>query len=680
MVKRKKSLAKVTPAGFGRVNLAQELQRAEGLMRRKQGAEAMERLADLSEQFPQSKPVWQALSYASLEMNDMVRYQRAMEKLVALDPTNADHSFALGAACMANIRPMLALQALRQGLALDPNHEMATEAQRMITDLAPLLDETLVDMGLTEANGLDIAVLHERGQACLERGDYGDAREATLAVIERHPEFLPAQNNLSLLHWVEGEVDAAIAQAQRVIDQQPDNIHALANLVRFYALTQHPEQARPYAERLQASHAEAWDGWTKKAEALTLLADDPGVVALFEDFLSQGGDALNQDAPTESGTHQETPNPEDASDPPRPSSLFYHWVAVALARTGKIKRAKTLWQDLLNHDPHFELAKANLADLRLPVGKRHGAWPLSWEQWLLPPTMEAFRQTVAPVRRASRGQRLISDLTQFLDHHPDFVAMLPRIAERGGPMGQQFIVLTADQVKHPGLLAALKDFALGQNGPDELRHRAAVLASQAKLIDKQNVTLWRSGAWETTTLMDFEIHHEVAYNHSKRVGQWLTQAIKLLRKQTPATAQQAEELLHKAIAAEPDSPDLYNNLAAAYQVQGRDQDAEALVTEIHQRFPDYVMAAMSQVRVHMREDDLEAAEAILKSFMTRDRFHVEEFSAFCETYADLMLAKGMPDGARTWLQMWEQTAPEHRRLKFGWAKFDAYTGKHLLER
>jgi predicted Zn-dependent protease len=93
--------------------------------------------------------------------------------------------------------------------------------------------------------------------------------------------------------------------------------------------------------------------------------------------------------------------------------------------------------------------------------------------------------------------------------------------------------------------------------------------------------------------MDFEIYHEVAYNHSKRVGQWLTQAIKLLRKQTPAAAQQAEELLQKAIAAEPDSPDLYNNLAAAYQIQGRDQEAEALVTDIHQRFPDYVMAAMS---------------------------------------------------------------------------------------
>lgn len=668
MAKRKKSLAKVAPGGFGRVNLIQELQRAEGLIRRKQWPEAMQRLSILSEQFPQAKSVWQALSYVTLETNDMVHYQRTMEKLVDLDPANADYSFALGSACMTNVRPMLALQSLRQGLALDPDHAMADQAQRMIAKLESLLEETLADMGMTEADGLDMAVLHERGQACLERGDYDESRQATLAVIERHPEFLPAQNNLSLLHWAEGDVEAAIAQAQQVIDQQPDNVHALANLVRFYALTQRLDQAHPYAERLKASHAGAWDGWTKKAEALTLLADDKGVVALFEDFLSQGGDALGQ------------ADPAEASEMPRPSFLFYHWVAVALARTGKIQRAKALWQGILSRDPHFDLAKANLTDLRLPVGQRHGAWPLSWEQWLLPPTMRAFRQALASTKRASQGKHLISDLRQFLDHHPDLVAMLPRIGERGGPLGQQFIVLTAEQMKHPGLLAALKDFALGKHGPDDLRYKAAVLASQAKLIEKTNVTLWRNGAWQTVTLMDFEIHHEATYTHSKRVGQWLTQAIKLLRKRTPEAATQAEELLNKAIAAEPESPDLYNNLAAAYQIQGRSKASEALVAEVHQRFPDYTMAAMAQARRHLGAGDLEAAEAILKTFMARDRFHVDEFSAFCETYADLMLAKGMPDGARSWLQMWEQTAPEHPRLSASWAKFVAYTGKHLLER
>lgn len=674
MAKQKKNLAKFTRSGFGRTNLAQELQRLEGLIRKEKWPESMRLLSTLTQQFPQSKRVWEKLAYVSVQITDLSNYQRAMENLTALDPTHADHFFGLGAVCITNVYPLMALQAFRQGIALDPNHELADQARSTLTTLEPMLQEALADMFLSEADGLEIAVLHERGQARLERGDYELSKVDTLAVMERHPSFLPAQNNLSLIFWAEGDVEAAMAQAQTVLDQQPDNIHALANLVRFHVLTQRPDAARSYADRLRASHASAWDGWTKKAEALTLLADDQSLVTLFDEFLAQGGDALEQD-PEHGDPRNVAPDEDTEAAPiPRPSMMFYHLVAVALARTGELTRAKDLWKKVLDHDPHFELAKTNLTDLRLPLGQRHGAWPLSWEQWLIPSTLKAFRQMMEQATDR-RGQRLISEMSQFFADHPDFVAMLPRMAERGGPRGQEFLLLAAQQIDHPDLLAALKEFALGQNGPDDLRYRAAVRASQAQIIDKNNVTLWRNGAWETITLMDFEIHGEVVYDHGKRVGQWLTQALKLLRTQTPAAAEQAEELLNQAIAVEPDSPDLYNNLAAAYYVQGRNQEAEALVVEVHQRFPDYVMAAMAQVRLHMLEGDLEAAEAILKSFMARGRFHVEEFSVFCETYADLWLAKGMPDGARIWLQTWEQATPDHPRLKLGWAKLDSYIAK-----
>ncbi|MFH7244575.1 MAG: tetratricopeptide repeat protein [Spirulina sp.] len=678
MAKLKKNLAKFTGSGFGQASLAQEIQRLEGLMRKEKWPEAMLLVDTLTQQFPQSKQVWQHLAVVSMELDDRISHQRAMEKLTALAPTNADYFFALGADCMVNIHPLLALQSFRQGVALNPNHEIAAEAQRIITSLEPMMEEALTEMGLTEADDLEIAVLHERSQACVERGDYEDARMAALAVLERQPNFLPAQNNLSLTFWAEGDVDSAIAQAQGVIDQQPDNIHALANLVRFYTLTQRPDQARPYADRMRVSHAAAWDGWTKKAEALTLLADDESLVALFEDFLAQGGDNLDETPAVDSDEANPEQEPDEAPMP-RPSLMFYHWVAVALARTGKDNQAKALWKKILTHDPNLELAKTNLADLRRPVGQRHGAWPISWEQWLLPPTLNAFRQVIAPARQARQGQRLISGLEQFLDHHPNFVAMLPRIAERGGPVGQQFLVLTAEQVKHPGLLAVLKDFALGQNGSDELRYKAATLVAQARLIDKANVTLWLKGAWTTTTLIAFEIHDEKLYNHSKRVERWLGQAVSLMRQRTPAAAQQAEDLLQKAIAAEPEAPDLLNNLAAAYELRGRHQESNALIDQIHQRFPDYVMAAMAKAKRHMEEGDLDAAEAILNSFMAQDRFHLGEFSAFCDTQIDLLLAKNRPDGARQWLNIWEQTDPDSPRLTMAQLKLEAYSAKPRLE-
>lgn len=138
-------------------------------------------------------------------------------------------------------------------------------------------------------------------------------------------------------------------------------------------------------------------------------------------------------------------------------------------------------------------------------------------------------------------------LEKFLEAHADFVAMMPRIAERGGPLGQQFLLMMAQQVKHPDLLATLKNFALGQNGTDEMRNRAATLAAEAKLLDKANVTLWVNGTWQTINLMSFEIHTEVAYDHSKPVVQWLKRSTQLLRQHTPEAAKQAEGLLKKQL-------------------------------------------------------------------------------------------------------------------------------------
>jgi tetratricopeptide (TPR) repeat protein len=60
-------------------------------------------------------------------------------------------------------------------------------------------------------------------------------------------------NNLSLAHWAEGRLDQAIDAARRVLDLEPDNIHALSNVIRFTCASGRSDEARPYAERLKAS-------------------------------------------------------------------------------------------------------------------------------------------------------------------------------------------------------------------------------------------------------------------------------------------------------------------------------------------------------------------------------------------------------------------------------------------
>ncbi|HIK46754.1 MAG TPA: tetratricopeptide repeat protein [Leptolyngbyaceae cyanobacterium M65_K2018_010] len=655
-MKRKKNLAKYTAKGFGTANLESELRRIEGHLVREEWSEAIGLLRPLGQQFPQEQRVWEALAYASFASDNTRQYQKAGEALTQIKPNDADNWYTLGAAYLTNAHPLLALQAFRRALELNPNHELAREAQKTIKKVEPLLKDVLAEMGLTEAEGLETAILHERGQAYLEQGDYAAAREAETEVIRRHPEFPSAYNNLALISWMEGDSADAIATTQAILEREPDNIHALANLIHFLVASGNAEAAQPYGDRLKASQAEAWDGWTKKVEGLTYLADDAGIIEVFEQAKADQVD----DSPA--------------------SAMFYHWVAVALARTGQEKEAKAQWQKALKRDPGLRLAQDNLADLRKPPGLRHGAWPFGWEEWLQPKTAQEFRQLVGSKGKSHRADQLIGAIQNFLHHHPDLIALFPRIAERGGPMGQEFLLATAEQLKRPELLAIIKDFALSQNGTDQMRNRAATIAAQAKLLPRDKITLWIGGEWRETMLLGFEITDKLSTKHSKRVENWLGEAIYLLRQDDPESAQQAEALLTRALKAEPQAPDLLNNLAMAYLKQNRQDEAYALIRDIAERFPDYVFARASQAKIYLDEGDLEAAEALLHPLLMRDRFHPMEFGAFCDAYIEFLVAKKQPDGARSWLGMWEQVDPDAPRLEYWQRRLGKGKRKGLLGR
>ena len=640
MTKRKKNLAKYTTQGFGAKNLEGELRRAEGYLIKEDWREASHILCALSQQYPTDKRVWQYLADASFEIGDMTLYQKACEGLVAVAPHNSDYAYCLASAYLTNLHPLMALQAFRQALVLDPNHEHAPRSRETIERLEPMLQGVLDDMGLTEADGLEIALLHERGQAYLEQGDYAAAREAEEAVVKRHPEFMSAFNNLALISWMQGDDAGAIATTQAVLAREPENIHALANVIHFLVVLGDGEAARSYGDKLKASQANAWDGWTKKIEGLSYLADDAGAVEVFEQ--AQADDVEISAA----------------------SALFFHWAAVALARTGDEKRAKAQWQAALDRDPSLSLAQDNLNDIRKPVGQRHGAWPFSWEQWFRPESSKELWQTLRAHLNSGQTGKLRSGMQDFLAHHGDVLAMLPRVAERGGPVGQEFVLNIAEQFKTPDQLAIIKDFALGQNGTDAMRHRAALIAAKAQLIPKDKVTLWLGGEWRDIMLLSYEFHSNPTVKHSKKVNQGLERALNLLREGGKDQAIKAETLLTQAIQAEPESPDLLNNLAIAYLYQNRDPEAYALIREITVRFPDYVMASASQARLYLDDGDIDAAEAILKPFLARDRFHFLEFNAFADAYIELLMAQKKLDGARTWVQLWGQADPDAPRLAY----------------
>ena len=639
MVKRKQKSTRLATHGFGLKNLDAELHRAEGAIRKKDWAAACGVLEPLSQQYPQERKVWEYLADTSYETGNPGLYQKACEGLFSVAATG-ENAYMLGGAYLKNMHPLLALQTFRQALELAPDHKLVPQTKEAIEKLEPMLASVLAEMGLSEADGLEIVLLHERGQAYLEQGDASAARAAEVEVLARHPEFASARNNLSLVSWIEGDVEGAIATAQAVLERDADNIHALSNLIRFWVISGNAEAARPYGERLKASHAQAWDSWTKKVEGLSYLADDAGIVEVSRQVQAAGVEA----SPA--------------------SELFYHLSAVALARTGEEKLAISQWKLALETNPGYQLAQENLENIRKSVGQRHGAWPMSWEQWLLPKSSMELNRIVETHLRSTQSEKLVVGVKDFFNCHADVMAALPRILERGGPRGQQFIVATAEQLKTPELMALIKDFALSQNGSDEMRNRAATLAAQAKLLPRENLTLWVQGEWREVGLMTYEFHGESIVNHSKLVERLLEQALSLMRQGGVEQGVKAEGLLSKALELEPDAPDLMNNLAMAFRLQGRENDCNVLIQDIVSRHPDYIFASALLARQHLHDGDLAAAEALLKPFLSRDRFHYLEFSAFSDAYIELLLAKKKKHGARACLNLWEQVNPDDPNLDY----------------
>jgi len=154
------------------------------------------------------------------------------------------------------------------------------------------------------------------------------------------------------------------------------------------------------------------------------------------------------------------------------------------------------------------------------------------------------------------------------------------------------------------------------------------------------------------------------------------EATRLLRERK---AEEAEPLLLKARAAEPDAPDILNNLAAAYGLQGRVEQADALTRHLYQRYPDYLFARTNMVQLALRVGEIERAEALVAPLRTRRRFHVSEFAASCSAQLELLLAQNQAEGARSWLEIWVRVDPDHPLLAH-WRQRLAHAGRPSLLR
>jgi tetratricopeptide (TPR) repeat protein len=607
------------------------LARARTLIQRKRWNEAIQALEALGTGEPDRPEALRLLLQAYEKQRDLAGYQRTAERLLAIEPHNLDVLLALAASYLAAMRPALALRTYRRFLERWPHHVLAPRIRNQVEEMENGIREWIGDIDVPDHEILELATAHEEVAVLTQGQRFEEARQAAERLLQRWPKFPPALNNLSLGLAHAGQFAEAIAAAQRVLAFAPENFHALSNLVHFLCMSGRVAEAKEYAERLKAVRSEDPESWVKKAEALSYLGDDAGVLAAFQSAQEAG-----------------------APNSPEAEAFLLHLAAVATLRQGEELQARRLWEQARDLDPNLPLAQENLRDLRRPVEERHAPWAFPANNWVPAGIFDALVARTKEEAQRDKEASVAPALAEFFQEHPQLKPVIPLLLDRGDPLGREMALGIARFAEDPELNEALRDFALGPRGPDRLRFQAAQTAEEAGLLPHGPVRMWVKGEWREIQFMGYEIHGEADPTLSPEVEQLALQGHEAIRAGKPA---EAERLFREALKLDPDTPSLWQNLAAACQHQGRDDEALEIVRQIHERHPDYLFARTAMAVRAALDGKFEEAKALMEPLTQRRRFHYSEFASYAQAQIEISLAERELAAACHWLQMWEQMDP-----------------------
>jgi len=436
--------------------IVKELRRAEGLKERGRLDDAFEIAESLHRKYPKhTEPLLFMLDAAS-ESGDAIAFEDALDRLLEIAPDVPEYVLTQAKITAANDYAALALKRFKRFLERWPAHKEAPKVREIVplieADLAEMLDKA----GLRHADRFELAAVNDTLQSLIEKERYEDAIKLARQALEREPTYLPILNNMAMLLLLQAKWQEAPPYSERVLEFDPENVYALANLARANEMLGYKAEAALYAKRMKAGKAPPLGDKTGKImETLSYLGDDAGALEAYR---------------------QAQVNKED---PAFEEPMTHHLAGVAAMRLGQEDDARSYWKEALRLDPDFGLTKDNLANLKQPIGERDTAWAYTLNYWAPLELLQSLVMQI-PMDAESSIHGLTEEASRtILASHPWAEALVPILFERGDTGGRQFAFLLTNMLKTPAMLTAAHDFALSQYGPDAMRIDAANLERQA---------------------------------------------------------------------------------------------------------------------------------------------------------------------------------------------------------
>jgi hypothetical protein len=224
--------------------------------------------------------------------------------------------------------------------------------------------------------------------------------------------------------------------------------------------------------------------------------------------------------------------------------------------------------------------------------------------------------------------------------HPGANCVLDRLAEVYEELGETDCLASVNSRRKPDPM---------------LNKMAQQLIDIQRRIDDSQPSHVEPGSREIV-MLNFEIVDEpIDVGRSPQVLEWSQDGYVALLRQNGG---EAEVLFKKCIEAAGEAPDLLNNLAAAYAMQGRKEESNELACAIHAKWPEYFFGRIHMANTATFEGRFGVAEQYLRPMLTQPRFHITEFRAMVTAYIQLEIQRNRFDAAQRWVDLWKSIEPD----------------------
>ena len=577
------------------------------------------------------------------QLRDFDQYARIATMMAERCPEDPIAHLHAASGAYATMQPVSAILYFERFLKLAPEHPEAPMAEEELAKLRRHLPEIL-DVFIDDLpKDLPRIASVEKILHVFKLGRFDDVIKRAEKHLQTYPNDLRIRNNLAEALALKGDAKPTMKIIEETLELAPNNFFARAVRCRLAYFQGDREKSRADAAKLMSMQPRQLSDLTKAAQSFAFIGDADGIRWAFEE--AEKRNWLNDSSPD--------------------AALLTNYYATSLALAGDRKAARSYWKQAVKLAGKATTAQDNLDDLRQPPGEQWGPAYFGVRDWLSRTQQDDLRAIGDAAANADDASQAVESLSPtargFLTQHPEVERLLPAMLARGDADSQRLALLIARGSQHQDVTAALLAYVHGPRGTDEIRYQLLTTLKEQGHTFVSPLPIYVKGKVQQIELFTFEITDvpKVPEGRTDESCELIEAANDALHE---GNGVEAERLLRQARQIEPDQPDVLNNLAAALQIQDRMEEADLLIDELIEKHPDYFFGKIAAANRKLRRKQYDEAFEMLLPLQRRERLHWTEFFVLAKSLIYTFVGKREYAGARQWLEMLRQYAPDHSEI------------------